>query len=80
MTEVETAAVASATAPTPIEGDRYRVQPGDGLWSIARRLLGPDVTNGRIAQEVNRLWQLNRERIATGDRNLIHPGTELLLR
>lgn len=76
--EPETVVVAPPFAP--IEGDRYRVQPGDSLWSIARRLLGPEASNGRIAKEVNRLWELNRERIATGDRNLIHAGTELQLR
>jgi nucleoid-associated protein YgaU len=64
----------------PIDGDRYRVQPGDSLWSIAKRLLGPDASNGRIAQEVNRLWQLNAARIATGNPSLIHPGIELRLR
>jgi LysM domain len=67
-------------APPPIEGDAYRVRPGDSLWSIAKRLLGPDASNGRIAKEVNRLWQLNAARIATGDASLIHPGTELRLR
>jgi LysM repeat protein len=76
----ETETVALAPPSAPIEGDRYRVQPGDSLWSIARRLLGPEASNGRIAKEVNRLWELNRERIATGDRSLIYAGTELQLR
>jgi hypothetical protein len=64
----------------PIEGDSYTVRPGDSLWSIAQRLLGADASNGRIAREVNRLWQLNSERIATGDPDLLHVGTELRLR
>ncbi len=77
VTEVEAPA---PPARPPIDGDRYRVQPGDSLWSIAKRVLGPNVSNGRIAQEVHRLWQLNTERIATGDPSLIHPGIELRLR
>jgi nucleoid-associated protein YgaU len=56
------------------------VRPGDSLWSIARRLLGPDASAGRIAREVNRLWELNRERIATGDPDLLMVGTKLRLR
>jgi LysM domain len=81
VAEADPAPVAAALAPpTPIETDRYRVRPGDSLWSIAKRLLGPDASNGRIAQEVNRLWQLNAGRIATGDPSLIHAGIELRLR
>jgi hypothetical protein len=63
-----------------IEGDTYTVRPGDSLWSIARRLLGPGASAGRIAREVNRLWELNRERIATGDPDLLMVGTKLRLR
>jgi nucleoid-associated protein YgaU len=56
------------------------VRPGDSLWSIARRLIGTNATNGRIAKQVTRIWQLNRERIGTGDPNLLHVGTQLRLR
>jgi nucleoid-associated protein YgaU len=56
------------------------VRPGDSLWSIARRLLGPSAFNGQIAREVSRLWRLNKERIATGDPNLLRIGTQLRLR
>jgi LysM domain len=63
------------------EGSRYYVvQPGDSLWSIAKRLLGGDPSAGRIAREVNRLWTLNRSRIATGDPNLLMVGTRLDVR
>jgi nucleoid-associated protein YgaU len=66
----------------PLEGGpaAYVVQPGDSLWSIAKRLLGPDASAGRIAREVNRLWSLNRSRIATGDPDLLMVGTRLELR
>jgi hypothetical protein len=58
----------------------YVVQPGDSLWSVAKRLLGTDASPARIAREVDRLWSLNQERIATGDPDLLHVGTELRLR
>jgi LysM repeat protein len=64
---------------TRIAGPTYTVRPGDSLWSIARRLLGADASAGRIAREVNRLWQLNEDRIATGSPSLIHVGTVLKL-
>ena len=70
----------SDPAETRISGPSYTVRAGDSLWSIARRLLGAGASNGQIAREVNRLWQLNQERIGTGDPSLIHIGTELRLR
>jgi nucleoid-associated protein YgaU len=70
-----------ATGDTaPVRGDSYTVRHGDSLWSIARRLLGADASNGQVAREVNRLWQLNEERIGTGDPSRLHVGTLLKLR
>lgn len=61
-------------------GDRsHVVMPGESLWSIAADLLGRDASPARIAREVNRLWALNEQRIATGDRDLILIGTRLRL-
>jgi LysM repeat protein len=76
-----TASVSQSTEPPagPINGPRYTVRAGDSLWSIARRLLGPDASAGRIAREVNRLWQLNEDRIGTGNPSLIRVGTVLEL-
>jgi hypothetical protein len=79
-TPTTTTPSASASTATPITGDTYTVQPHDDLWSIAERLLGGEPTNGRIAREVDRLWQLNEDRIWTGDPDLIHPGMVLRLR
>jgi LysM domain len=84
VTEPSSAAAVPVSQPASppareINGDRYTVQTGDSLWSIARRILGPDASAGRIAREVNRLWELNSERIRTGDPSLIHVGTVLEL-
>jgi nucleoid-associated protein YgaU len=70
----------SDSAGARIAGPTYTVRTGDSLWSIARRLLGPDASAGRIAREVNRLWELNRDRIWTGKPSLIYAGMVLRLR
>jgi hypothetical protein len=62
-----------------IDGGSYVVQSGDSLWSIGERLLGPGASAAEIADEVNRLWELNKDRIATGDPDLLPVGTELRL-
>jgi LysM domain len=72
---------AAVDQPPLDSGARFHVvQPGDSLWSIAKRLLGPNASAGRIAREVNRLWTLNSSRIATGDPDLLMVGTRLELR
>jgi nucleoid-associated protein YgaU len=55
------------------------VRPGDSLWSIASDLAGPDASPATIARLVNRLWELNADRIATGDPDLVMVGTVLRL-
>jgi Tfp pilus assembly protein FimV len=55
------------------------VQRGESLWSIASALVGKDASSARIAREVERLWELNKDRIGTGDRNLLIAGTALRL-
>jgi hypothetical protein len=52
---------------------------GESLWSIAGDLLGDGASPARVAREVNRLWQLNDDRIGTGDRDLLMAGTKLEL-
>jgi resuscitation-promoting factor RpfA len=64
----------------PVKGKAYTVRPGDSLWSIAARLLGRGASTAEIAREVNRLWGINHERIATGDPDLLAVGTVLRLR
>jgi nucleoid-associated protein YgaU len=55
------------------------VRPGDSLWSIAGDLAGPDASPATIARLVNRLWELNADRIGTGDPDLVMVGTVLRL-
>jgi LysM repeat protein len=77
----ETVAVTqdASTGERQISGDTYVVRPGDSLWSIARRLLGPGASPAQIARKVNRLWELNKDRISTGDPDLLRVGIELKL-
>ena len=69
-------AVAVQAMPEPAQ--QVVVNPGDSLWSIAQRQLGPNATPEQIADEVEQTFELNRERIGD-DPNLIRAGQELLL-
>jgi hypothetical protein len=70
--------VRAATAEVQA-ADTYRVRPGDSLWRIAALHLGSDATTAQTAQEVNRLWKLNEQRIGTGNPDLIFPGQTLTM-
>jgi nucleoid-associated protein YgaU len=62
-------------------GDRFHtVHRGESLWSIASDLLGDGTSDARVAREVNRLWELNADRIASGSPDLLFAGTRLRLR
>jgi nucleoid-associated protein YgaU len=61
----------------PDEPTSYTVRPGDSLWRIAERHLGPRAKTTATAQEVARLWEINQQRIGTGNPDLIFPGQTL---
>jgi nucleoid-associated protein YgaU len=62
-------------------GDRFHVvQRGESLWSIATDLLGEGASTTQIAREVDRLWELNEDRIASGNPDLLYTGARLRLR
>ncbi len=71
----------SGAAKAAHRGDEVHVVArGESLWSIAGDLLGDGASVAAIAREVNRLWQLNTNRIGTGDPSLLMVGTRLALR
>jgi hypothetical protein len=53
---------------------------GDTLWTLAADQLGGRSSSAAIAGEVNRLWMLNADRIASGEPRLVEPGQRLRVR
>ncbi len=70
------AAAAGLAAARARAGDTVTVRPGDSLWAIAGRLLGPDAPAADVAALVGRLYALNRTEIGP-DADLIQPGALL---
>jgi Tfp pilus assembly protein FimV len=78
---VSQAAVPARPGRRAVAGDRVHVVvAGESLWSIASDVLGGRATVAQVAREVNRLWELNRVRIGTGNRDLLPVGTRLVLK
>ena len=69
-------AVAREEAATPLA--QGLVASGDSLWSISQERLGPGAPQQRVALEVRRIHELNRDRIGD-DPSLIFPGQRLSL-
>jgi hypothetical protein len=64
-------------AERPVAGpDALVVQPGDSLWAIAARHLGPTASEAQVAQAWPQWWHANRA-VVGDDPNLIHPGSHL---
>jgi hypothetical protein len=59
-------------------GERVVVAPGDSLWSISARWLGSEATAQQVANGVERIYALNRDRIGA-DPNLLLVGQRLVL-
>jgi resuscitation-promoting factor RpfA len=66
------------TPPTgpPTDADRVRVAPGDSLWLVAARRLGPGATTAQISAAWPRWYAANRDVIGD-DPALITPGLVL---
>ena len=78
----EPQAVVQRPRPAPVRpsASTYTVQPGDALWPIAERHLASSRSVTAIAKQVQELESLNRDRIASGDPDLLEAGEELRLR
>ncbi|TWG95139.1 LysM domain-containing protein [Nocardioides sp. J9] len=59
-------------------GHTVRVRPGDSLWSISARVLGPAATAGAGGPDWQRLHARNASTIGV-DPDVIHPGQQLRL-
>jgi nucleoid-associated protein YgaU len=59
--------------PAASGGGLVRVQPGDSLWLIAARRLGPQPAPAAVAAQWHRWYAANR-RLIGGDPSLIRPG------
>ncbi|MBB3040867.1 LysM peptidoglycan-binding domain-containing protein [Nocardioides sp. LMS-CY] len=70
-------AVAPAAEPDSPSGlGRVVVSPGDSLWAIAARRLGPGASNAEIDAEWRRIYAVNRSEIGA-DPDLITPAQRL---
>jgi hypothetical protein len=67
-------------APVRPTASTYTVQPGDALWRVAKRHLAGSSSVTEIAKQVQDLESINRDRIASGDPDLLEAGEELRLR
>jgi LysM domain len=76
----QTGAAERDQAPAARNARFHVVKSGESLWSIARKVLGPSASAAQIARKVDRLWELNEDRIGTGNRDLLMVGTKLRLR
>jgi hypothetical protein len=54
------------------------VEPGDSLWTIAQARLSPDYAPQLVAEEVGRIYELNRDQIGDNP-NLIFPDQQFFL-
>ena len=57
---------------------RLVIRPGDSIWSISQKRLPSDASMAQIANEVERIFNANRDQIGN-DPTLILPGQELVL-
>jgi hypothetical protein len=77
---VRTALVRTTAHPARSSDHVHTVHAGESLWAIASDVLGGDASPAQVAREVHRLWTLNKDRIGTGNPDLLMVGTRLALR
>ena len=77
--EDRSADVPNSSAPGSSATTRV-IEPGQSLWTIAQGLVARQASIAEVAFKVGRLWQLNANRIGTGNPDLIFPGLELRLK
>lgn len=65
------------SAPPMQEREIVLVAPGDTLWSIAARSLGPAAQDGEVADAARR-WYLENREVIGDDPDLIRPGQRLV--
>jgi len=65
-------------APTPPEQGVAVVHPGETLWAIASRDLGPGASNTEITRHWQQIYRLNRHQIGS-DPDVIQPAQRLRL-
>lgn len=71
---------AAAPAPGRQAGTAtHEVVPGDNLWAITAALLGEGATDAQIHGPWRALVAANRDRLASGDPDLIYPGEHVVL-
>ncbi|HWJ10185.1 MAG TPA: LysM peptidoglycan-binding domain-containing protein [Nocardioides sp.] len=68
----------AAPADRPDRPSTVRVRPGDSLWAIAARTLGPDATPADLTSYWHRIHALNASAVGA-DPDLLHPGQQLRL-
>jgi len=77
-----TTGTARASGPATAAASTFKlvvIHPGDSLWVIARRVVGPKASNDAVQRKLAAIWALNANRIGTGDPNLIFAGQTLHL-
>jgi hypothetical protein len=80
LTRKKGGATATTVSTHPSGENRTMViRPGDSLWAIAQRIVGPRASATAVESKLVAIWNLNASRIGTGDPNLIFPGTRLRL-
>lgn len=72
-------APAEPAAPGAAPAGTHTVAPGENLWAITAGALGGTATNADIHPRWLEVVAANRDRLASGDPDLIYPGEQVLL-